>query len=89
MIEQVMTYVVLPVGGFVWWMHQKQVTHYTRITVLEKLFEQTNLTHDREIKEIKDFGFEDFISSLGGFIGIFLGYSMFQIPQLLGRSADI
>jgi len=54
MIEQVMTYVVLPVGGFVWWMHQKQVTHYTRITVLEKLFEQTNLTHDREIKEIKD-----------------------------------
>ena len=42
-----------------------------------------------EIKEIQDFGFEDFISSLGGFIGIFLGYSMFQIPQLLGRSADI
>ena len=42
-----------------------------------------------EIKEIQDFGFEDFISSLGGFIGIFLGYSMFQIPQLLGISADI
>ena len=54
MIDQIMTYVVLPVGGFVLWMHQKQVTHYTKITVLEKLFEQTNLTHDREIKEIKD-----------------------------------
>jgi hypothetical protein len=54
MIDQVMAYVVLPVGGFVWWMHQKQQIHYTKITVLEKLFEQTNLTHDREIKEIKD-----------------------------------
>jgi len=54
MIEQVMAYVVFPVGGFVWWMHQKQQVHYTKITVLEKLFEQTNTTHDREIKEIKD-----------------------------------
>ena len=39
-----------------------------------------------EIKEVKDFGLEDFISGLGGFIGIFLGYSMMQIPQLLGMS---
>lgn len=54
MIDQVMAYIVLPVGGFVWWMHQKQQAHYTKITVLEKLFEQTNLTHDREIKEIKE-----------------------------------
>ena len=54
MIDQVMAYIVLPVGGFVWWMHQKQQVHYTKITVLEKLFEQTNLTHDREIKEIKE-----------------------------------
>lgn len=37
-----------------------------------------------EITEIKDFGFEDFISNIGGFIGIFLGYSMMQIPHLLG-----
>ena len=36
-----------------------------------------------EITEIKDFGFEDFISGLGGFIGIFLGYSLMQIPELL------
>ena len=55
MIEQIMTYVVLPVGGFVWWMHQKQVTHYTRITVLEKLFEQEiqNLKCDLKLAEEK------------------------------------
>ena len=49
---------------------------YIEIAYLEKYYE--------EIREIKDFGFEDFISGLGGFIGIFLGYSMMQIPQLLG-----
>ena len=37
-----------------------------------------------EIKEIEEFGFEDLISGLGGFIGIFLGYSLMQTPQLLG-----
>ena len=48
------------------------------IVYLDKYYE--------EIGEIKDFGFEDFISGLGGFIGIFLGYSMMQIPTLLGIS---
>ena len=33
---------------------------------------------------LEDFTFHDFISNLGGFIGIFLGYSLLQIPQLLG-----
>ena len=42
----------------------------------------------KEIEEIKDFGFEDFVSDLGGFIGIFLGFSMLQIPQLLGISKN-
>ena len=40
--------------------------------------------HYEEIAQRKEFGVHDFISSLGGFIGIFLGYSMMQIPQLLG-----
>ena len=48
------------------------------IVYLDKYYE--------EIEETKDFGFEDFISGLGGFIGIFLGYSMMQIPLLLGIS---
>ena len=40
----------------------------------------------QEILQEKDFGVQDFISNLGGFIGIFLGYSMMQIPELLGKS---
>ena len=38
-----------------------------------------------EITQVEDFGVQDFISNLGGFIGIFLGYSMMQIPELLGQ----
>ena len=38
-----------------------------------------------EILQVEDFGVQDFISNLGGFIGIFLGYSMMQIPELLGK----
>ena len=38
-----------------------------------------------EIAQVEDFGVQDFISNLGGFIGIFLGYSMMQIPELLGK----
>ena len=51
---------------------------YLKIVYLDKYYE--------EIREVEDFGFEDFISDLGGFIGIFLGYSMMQIPFLLGIS---
>ena len=40
--------------------------------------------YHEEILQVKAFGFQDFVSGLGGFIGIFLGYSMMQIPQLLG-----
>ena len=36
------------------------------------------------IKQVVDFGIQDFVSSVGGFIGIFVGYSMMQIPELLG-----
>ena len=50
---------------------------YTEIVYMDKYYE--------EINEEKAFGFEDFISNLGGFIGIFLGYSLLQIPQYLGR----
>ena len=37
----------------------------------------------QETENVQDFSFESFFSSLGGFIGIFLGYSMMQIPELL------
>ena len=36
-----------------------------------------------EIINVRDFGFESFWSGVGGFVGIFLGYSLLQIPDLL------
>ena len=46
------------------------------ISYLEKYYE--------EIKQVEDFGGQDFVSNVGGFIGIFVGYSMMQIPEVLG-----
>ena len=42
-----------------------------------------------EILQVEDFSIQDFISNLGGFIGIFLGYSMMQIPELLGKFQNV
>ena len=33
----------------------------------------------------RSFGFESFWSGVGGFVGIFLGYSMMQVNWLLGN----
>ena len=37
----------------------------------------------QEIVNQRDFSFESFWSSVGGFIGIFLGYSILQVPDLV------
>ena len=42
----------------------------------------------QEIQNKKDFGFEAFWSSIGGFVGIFLGYSMLQIPEMVPLIID-
>ena len=36
-----------------------------------------------EIKYIQAIGFENWLSNVGGFVGIFLGYSMMQFPEFL------
>ena len=36
-----------------------------------------------EIRYNKMMGFESWISNVGGFVGIFLGYSMLQIPEFI------
>lgn len=38
-----------------------------------------------EIVNVRDFGFESFWSGVGGFVGIFLGYSLLQVPESLHR----
>ena len=37
----------------------------------------------KETTNRRDFGFETFWSSIGGFTGIFLGFSLLQIPDLV------
>ncbi len=39
----------------------------------------------QEIEYVQDFGFESFWSGVGGFVGIFLGYSLMQFPEFLGK----
>ena len=39
----------------------------------------------QEIQYVKDFNFESFWSGIGGFLGMILGYSMMQFPELLGN----
>ena len=47
---------------------------------------------DREYEEIQnyqDFDVESFVSGVGGFIGIFLGYSILQLPEVLGSLVSL
>ena len=41
----------------------------------------------QEIKNVKEFTLETFWSTAGGYLGIFLGYSLLQVPELLKISA--
>ena len=52
------------------------------LSLIELVYQER---HYQEILYAKDFGFESFWSGLGGFVGIFLGYSLLQIPDLLGN----
>ena len=40
-------------------------------------------TNYQEIKNTMGFNLESFVSGIGGFVGIFLGYSTLQLPELL------
>lgn len=46
------------------------------------LFRYTESVY-QEIANTENFGFESFISGVGGFVGIFLGYSILQLPELM------
>ena len=52
----------------------------------KKLYLEFNYLEDtyQEVFNQKDFGLEMLGSSIGGFIGMFLGYSLLQCPELIG-----
>ena len=43
----------------------------------------------QEIENVKDFGVESCWSGIGGFVGIFLGYSLLQIPELIANYFEL
>lgn len=53
-LDMLLKYIVLPVGGFVWMMHQKLQSHHTDIEVLKTQASATKEAHDREFKEMRD-----------------------------------
>lgn len=53
-LETVLRWVVMPIGGFVWLIFMRQQDHATQIAVLKTETEMARLAHDREIKDIKD-----------------------------------
>ena len=42
----------------------------------------------KEIKNVRAFSLESMFGQYGGFIGMFLGYSLLGIPELFGNAAD-
>merc|ERR1719414_1000890 len=53
---------------------------YENVTLLELQYMKQNY---QEIVNIKDFELESLWSSVGGFVGIFLGYSLLRVPDLM------
>ena len=54
--------------------HFKSAYFELEINYLSEMFQ--------EIQNKQDFGFESFGSYVGGFVGIFLGYSLSQVPEM-------
>lgn len=52
-ISLLLQYVVLPVGAFVWMLHNKINKQTTDIEVIKSQVTATKESHDKEIKEIK------------------------------------
>ena len=52
--------------------------------IKKKSVSERNATETfQEIQNVRDFGIESMWSGSGGFIGIFLGYSLLQVPDIL------
>ena len=71
-------------------MMETDVEYFWQRTNVDDLSRITFIYEEKYYEEItysKDFGFESFWSGMGGFVGIFLGYSMMQFPDLFGNIA--
>jgi len=53
-LDMILQYIVLPVAGFVWMMHNKLQSHHTDIEVLKAQASANKEAHDREFKEVRE-----------------------------------
>ena len=44
-----------------------------------------NLKYYQEVLQVQDFDFASLIGNAGGYIGMFLGVALWQLPEILGR----
>lgn len=54
MIDLILKYVVVPVAGFIWVLHNKVTSHHTDIAVLKAETAARKEAHDREMKEMRE-----------------------------------
>jgi F0F1-type ATP synthase membrane subunit b/b' len=52
-LSLILQYVVLPIGAFVWMLHNKINKQTTDIEVIKAQVAATKESHDREIKEVR------------------------------------
>lgn len=50
----IIQWVVIPIAGFVWFLHKTQQDHSTKLAVLEAVHEANKVAHDREFKEMRE-----------------------------------
>lgn len=50
----IIQWVVIPIAGFVWFMHKNQQQHQTDIAVLKAVHAANKEAHDREFKEMRE-----------------------------------
>lgn len=53
LIDLILRYAVLPVGGFVWALHTKVQLHATEIAVMRSQLDASKDAHDRELRDMK------------------------------------
>lgn len=53
LIDMAMRYIVVPVGAFVWVLHNRVQSHATDLAVMKAQIEAGKEAHDREFKEMR------------------------------------
>lgn len=54
MIDIIMKWLVAPITAFVWFLWDRQSEHHTDIAVLKSEARHDKLSHDREMKEMRE-----------------------------------